>query len=137
MKKLKLLILTMLLICVMPLLVSAGNFDGSVPLLCATVETFECGENGDCQQGTAQSINIPQFLRINFKTKTISGNRVGGEERTTKIDNMVKNEARLILQGTQEGMGWSMLIMESTGKMTITASDVQVGFVVFGACTPQ
>ncbi len=48
-----------------------------------------------------------------------------------------KNEARLILQGTQEGMGWSMVIMESTGKMTLTASGGEVGFVVFGACTPK
>ncbi len=137
MKKLKLLIPTMVLICVTPLLISAGNLDGSVPLLCAVVETFECSENGDCQQGTAQSINFPQFLKINFKTKIISGNRVGGEERTTKIENMEHSNGKLILQGTQNGKGWSMVITEAIGKMTVTASDEEVGFIVFGACTPQ
>jgi len=30
-----------------------------------------------------------------------------------------------------------MVIAEATGKTTITASDDQVGFVVFGACTPR
>jgi hypothetical protein len=30
-----------------------------------------------------------------------------------------------------------MVISEASGKATITASDDQVGFVVFGACTPQ
>jgi hypothetical protein len=104
-------------------LISAGNLDGSVPLLCAVVETFECSENGDCQQGTAQSINFPQFLKINFKTKIISGNRVGGEERTTKIENMEHSNGKLILQGTQNGKGWSMVITEAIGKMTVTASD--------------
>lgn len=137
MKKLNLLIPTMVLICVTPLLISAGNLDGSVPLLCAVVETFECSENGDCQQGTAQSINFPQFLKINFKTKIISGNRVGGEERTTKIENMEHSNGKLILQGTQNGKGWSMVITEAIGKMTVTASDEEVGFIVFGACTPQ
>ena len=137
MKKLNMLILTVFLICVMPFLVSAGNFDGSAPLLCAVVETFECGENGDCQQGTAQSINIPRFLRINFKTKIISGNRVGGEVLTTKIENMERSDGKLILQGTQNGKGWSMVITETTGNMTLSASDDRIGFVVFGACTSQ
>lgn len=137
MKKLNMLILTVFIICFMPFLVSADNFDGSAPLLCAVVETFECGENSDCQQGTAQSINIPQFLRINFKTKIISGNRVGGEERTTKIENMEHTDGKLILQGTQNGKGWSIVITEITGNMTLSASDDRVGFVVFGACTSQ
>ena len=44
---------------------------------------------------------------------------------------------RLILQGTQNGKGWSMVITEATGNMTVTASNDKVGFVVFGACTPQ
>lgn len=136
MKKVQLLILTMFLISVTPLLVSAGDFDGSAPLLCAVVETFDCAENSDCQQGTAHSIDIPQFLRVNFKTKTIVGDRVGEKTRSAKIDNMEYLNKRLILQGTQNGRGWSIVITE-TGNMTITASDDQVGFVVFGACTSQ
>lgn len=136
MKKLKRIVLTMFIIFAIPLLASAGSFDGSAPLLCALVETFECGDVENCQQGTAQDVNIPQFLRIDFKKKMISGNRVGVEKRTTKIDNMAKHDGRLILQGAQEGMGWSIMIKESTGKMTLTASGDEVGFVVFGACTP-
>ncbi len=30
-----------------------------------------------------------------------------------------------------------MVIAEADGMMTITASDDQIAFVVFGACTPQ
>lgn len=43
-------------------------------------------------------------------------------------------EGNLILQGVQNGKGWSMVITEATGKTTIAVSDNQVGFVVFGAC---
>ncbi len=134
MNKIKLMGLALLCIIVTPLSIAAADFDGSKPLLCATIETFECGSGIECQRGTAQSINLPQFLKIDFKEKKISGTRESGEVLTTKIENMERSDGKLVLQGTQNNKGWNMLINEGTGKMTITASDDQVGFVVFGAC---
>ena len=135
MKKMTRIFLPLCIVLVMPQLVFAGDFDGSAPLLCALVETFECDGVQNCQSGTPEDVNIPQFLRIDFKNNMISGKQVGGEKRTTQISNTLKHDGRLILQGTQEGMGWSIVIMESTGKMTLTASGEEVGFAVFGACT--
>ena len=40
-------------------------------------------------------------------------------------------------EGVKDGLGWSMTISESTGKLVLTAFGDQVGFVVFGACTPR
>ena len=135
MKKIKLMGLALLCIIVTPFSIAAADFDGSKPLLCATIETFECGSGIECQRGTSQSINLPQFLKIDFKDKKISGTRESGEVLTTEIENMERGDGKLVLQGTQNNKGWSMLINEATGKMTITVSDDQVGFVVFGACT--
>lgn len=42
----------------------------------------------------------------------------------------------MILQGVEGGRAWSMVIGKETGKMSATVADDQVGFVVFGACTP-
>ncbi len=137
MKKWHGLILTLFLVGLTPLLVSAGDFDGSVPLICTVIETIECGENGKCQNGTADSINIPQFLKVNFKSKTITGKKAEGEVRTTKIEITERSDGKLILQGTQTSKGWSMVIDEANGKMVLTASGDQVGFIVFGACTPK
>ena len=134
MKKIKFMSLAFLCFILTPLSIAAADFDGSRPLLCATIETFECGSDIECQRGTAQSINLPQFLKIDFKDKKISGTRESGEVLSTKIENMERSDGKLVLQGTQNNKGWSMLINEATGKMTITASDDQVGFVVFGAC---
>ena len=133
----KLMSLVLLCLLVTPLPVAAGDFDGSKPLLCAVIDTFECGPGGECEWGNAESINMPQFLKINFKKKTISGTRESGEVRTTEIENMERVDGKLILQGVQNGRAWSMVITEATGKMAVTASDDQVGFVVFGACTPH
>ena len=135
MKKIKFMSLAFLCFILTPLSIAAADFDGSRPLLCATIETFECGFGIECRRGTAQSVNLPQFLKIDFKEKKISGTRESGEVLTTKIENMERSDGKLVLQGTQNNKGWSMLINEATGKMTITASDDQVGFVVFGACT--
>jgi hypothetical protein len=134
MNKIKFMSLAFLCVIVTPLSLAAADFDGSKPLLCATIETFECGSGIECQRGTSQSINLPQFLKIDFKDKKISGTRESGEVLTTKIENMERSDGKLVLQGTENNKGWSMLINEATGKMTITASDDQVGFVVFGAC---
>ena len=137
MNKLKWIIFSVLCICISPLPVVAGDFDGSRQLLCAIIEAFECGLDGDCLELEAEDMNIPEFLNINFKEKKISGTRENGELTTTKIKNMVRTEGNLILQGIENGRAWSMVIAEATGKMVLTASGDQVGFVLFGACLPK
>ena len=114
-----------------------GDFDGSKPLICAVIEVSECVPGGECQLGSAESINIPQFLKINFEGKTISSTPEAGPVRTTKIQNMERADGKLILQGVQNGRAWSMVINETTGKVTMSASDELAGFVIFGACTAQ
>jgi len=137
MNKIVLLILALLLISGLPSHVLAGDFDGSKPLLCAVIETIECTPDGECLRGEAESIDMPAFLKINFSKKTISGTRQDGTVRTTEIKSMEQVDGKLILQGVQNGKGWTMIVSEATGEATITASDDQVGFVVFGACIGQ
>jgi len=49
---------------------------------------------------------------------------------------MARFDGKLVFQGMGEELAWSMAISEQTGKMVITASGEEVGFVLFGACTP-
>lgn len=143
MNKLKLLGLALLIIFIMPLPVTAGDFDGSQPLLCAFMDIIECNAGGECFEVTAESVNAPQFLRIDFRKKNISATRASGDKRTTKIERMERIDGKLVLQGVEDGeegvrdgLGWSLAIGEATGKLVLTASGDQVGFVIFGACTP-
>ncbi len=135
MSKTKKAILLTLFIFFMPLTSTAGDFDGSKPLICAVMEDFDCIPGDECLSGTAESMNIPQFLKIDFKEKVITGKGGDGKVRSTTVKNMERVDGKMILQGIQNGKAWSMVITEATGKMTITAADDQVGFVVFGACT--
>ena len=135
MKKIKLSVLVLICVFIAPVLAGAGDFDGSKPLLCAVIQTFGCGADGECTRGVAKDIDIPQFLKIDFEKKTISSTPEAGPVRVTKIKNMERLEGRLFLQGVQNGRAWSMTINEASGQATLSASDDQVGFIVFGACT--
>ena len=50
---------------------------------------------------------------------------------------MTQSEGMLILQGAQNGRGWTINITEASGEAVITVSDPLSGFVLFGACTPR
>src|SRR6516162_9078693 len=62
---------------------SAADFDGSNPLICATIEALDCVAGQDCTKGRAVDMGAPPFLRIDFAKKTI-----GGPKRTTTILSM-------------------------------------------------
>ena len=137
MKTSVLLILALLLTNCFPGQVLAEDFDGTKPLLCATIEVYECQRGEQCQERTSESIDIPQFLTFDFKKKTITGTRQDKNVKTANIESQTVMDGRLVLQGAQNGRGWSIVIAEETAKMTLTASDDQAGFVVFGVCTPK
>jgi hypothetical protein len=135
MNKIKFMGIAFLCLILTPLSIAAAQFDGSVPLLCAVIQIVECEAGGDCYPVQPEVANIPRFLKINFKKKTISATEETGRKGVTQIKNIDHVNGNMILQGSENGRGWTMVISEDTGKMSATVSDDQVGFVVFGAST--
>ena len=111
---------------------AAGKHDGSAPLLCVPIGVTECGAEGECKRGTAESVNLPQFIRIDVKGMTI---RSEEQKRESPIRTVEHMNGKLILQGSQGERGWTMLIAEDTGLLSATVTADGEGFVVFGACT--
>jgi hypothetical protein len=124
-----------LLMCAALIKPATAAFDGSSPLLCAVVDILECGAGNGCQDSTVEIANIPQFLRIDFENKMVSGTVESGEKREVGIKNSGRAEGKMVLQGGQGGRGWNMVIGEVTGRMSATISGDGFGFVIFGACT--
>ncbi len=130
-------------LCVVASMATADDFDGSKPLLCSTATLSECIPGGVCEQVTSESINAPDFLRIDFKKKTVSVDAPGQEDRPpSPIKSSTTIDEKLFLQGAddgvegvRDGLAWSIAIDQNTGKMVLTASGDAVGFVIFGACT--
>ena len=119
----------------LPVPLMAATYDGSVPLLCATVTVLECEETGECPRRTVESVNLPQFVKINTQQQTLSA--VGQSETTTPIKRLEHLDGRLILQGGEAGRGWSLVITEETGKLSAAIVEDGGTFVIFGACIPQ
>ena len=114
---------------------AAARYDGSMPLLCVPIIVFECADDSpdaECKRRTAASVNLPQFLNVDTKAMKVHTGAGGRESPVRNIEHLNGN---LIVQGGQDGRGWTMTVVEETGKMSATISSDGEGFVVFGACT--
>ena len=128
----------------------ASDFDGSKLLLCAIMETAECVPGDVCVAGSAESVNLPTFINIDFKKKMITGRNTPGQpsadkpkttkkgheikSRDTKIMRVEKGNGVTLLQGAQYGRGWSMALNQASGQRTIRRAGGGVSFAFYGAC---
>ena len=114
----------------------AGDFDGSKPLICAALVAIACQSNGECKQGTVESLNIPQFFWVDVAAKTVGERDPDGQIRTSVIQSVTQSDTYLVLQGSKESLGWSGTISKTSGKLTLSGSKGSSAMVVYGACTP-
>jgi len=115
--------------------VSAGGFDGSSNLVCAAIDVVACTEGTVCLHGQARTFDLPEFLAIDFKQKVVRATEESGHKQVSPIKNVEQTGTQMVLQGVENGHGWSMSIDHKTGRITTTVSGEEVGFMVFGACT--
>lgn len=81
------------------------------------------------------AVAIPSFLRINFDDRVISGKRANGDDLKADIKSVHRTEEGVLLQGVDEGLGWSMTLTEEGGSMSLAVSGDLAGYVIFGNCT--
>ena len=122
---------------------TAGDFDGSKPVLVSVARILECTRVEGCRDVSADSVGLPQFLKIDFAKKVIRPSRGKEDIPDTAIERSEEVDGKLILQGAEDGyekmrdgLGWSLAIAEDSGQVVLTASGDQVAFVVFGAAIP-
>ena len=113
----------------------AEQVDGSKNAICASLSAIVCEAGTECERGTSESVNVPQFFRIDFGAQVIRATRPTGEEIASKIRGKARDQGELILQGVENGRGWSMAISEKTGRATLTVAGDEIAYTVFGACT--
>ena len=117
---------------------AAADFDGSRDLLCVPTDAIQCEGAGNCFRVAVEEVNLPRFVNVEFKQKRLRGTLLGGEEQTTAIQNVLTPvDGRTILQGAENGRGWSMTIDQTTGDMSVAIAGDDIGFILFGVCTVQ
>ncbi len=110
---------------------AAADFDGSKPLLCASQKVLDLVSPEKIVSGLPGELGAPQFMRVDFTKKTITGTN-----RATPIRLMEKGEQQILMQGTEMDLGWTMAVNSIDGSMTASMVDEGGAIVVFGACTP-
>ncbi|BCG00400.1 hypothetical protein PPGU19_049680 [Paraburkholderia sp. PGU19] len=121
-----------ILVCSTPTWVSGADFDGSKPLLCATIDAHFCDIGEVCFRTLPGILGAPDFVRLNFARKLVINS-----QRSTPIRYMESGDGQLLLQGTELGYGWSIVLDTKTGGMSATLVNRDDVFVLFGTCTPS
>ena len=110
---------------------SWAAFDGSTPMLCAISTIMECDADGECERHSSSDHPDFRFLRVDVKGRKI----MAGKNRQTEIKSTMRIDGRLILQGGENGRGWSATIMEESGRLAAGVVADDFTFALFGACT--
>jgi len=106
-------------------------------ILCAPGQVSHCVVNGDCSSELPEDENIPEFIEVDLKRKTLATTRASGENRSTPIHNISRESGYIYLLGVEGGRSFSMVISEITGDLTfVVAADGETA-AMFGDCTPD
>jgi hypothetical protein len=116
-------------------LVVADDVTDSDQLLCSAGEVVVCFEGGECMEVLPWELNVPQFVVVDLKKKTISTTKASGENRSTPIRTLNRDGEAIVFQGIEAGRAFSFTIDKRTGLLTVAVSRDGLTVSVFGACT--
>ena len=114
---------------------AAAKLDISRNLICATIDVVGCVEGGDCLKGHAKDFDLPQFVVVDAEKKLVRATDETGHKEISPVKNLENSGNELILQGVENGKGWSIVINQENGEMAATVAGKDVSFMVFGVCT--
>ena len=116
----------------------ADDVTGANRLLCHADTINICYDDGTCEAGSADALNLPQFIEVDLVAKRLSTTKASGLNRATAIESLKRPEGAgtLVLQGFEKGRAFSFVIEEKTGAVTIAVAGPSRGVTAFGACTP-
>ncbi len=75
---------------------SANALDMDKPVLCASIDVYECVDGGGCSEVLPEEVDAPTFFRLDLKKQTIRVTRAAAPE---KAANFAELDGRLVMQG--------------------------------------
>ena len=113
----------------------ADPLTGVNRLVCAASQVQICLEGDTCYSASPWELDVPEFVVIDLKKKSISTTKASGDDRSTTFNNSVRSEGNIFLQGLEAGRAFSFVIDEATGYMSVAVARDGMVVSVFGACT--
>lgn len=115
----------------------ADELTGADQILCSAAQATVCSIDGSCTSEPPWKLDIPQFIEVDLAQKTLSTTEASGENRSTSIKNLERDEGVIVLQGYENGRAFSFMIAEEDGMASIAVARDGLSVAVFGACTPM
>lgn len=109
----------------------AGAYDGSRPFVCAVTAILECAASGLCERHIADDETAPALLKFDIGGQTVTT----GTARKSAVKTVTRLDGQLVVQGGEDGRGWSATVDENTGRMAVAIVDSDYTFSLFGTCT--
>ena len=120
----------------------AADFDGTETLMCSFAQITECDAGEECLSVTNESVDAPDFVKLDFKKKQVVATSAGVDSAPDDMDNVINLANYIVVQGVQGGaegtansFAWSATIDHQSGQITLAAAGEKAVFAVFGACT--
>jgi hypothetical protein len=113
----------------------ADDVTESDRMLCALSKIMLCVEDGECFPLSVLDADIPQFLIVDLKKKTITPTAASSDNRVSNIANLARDNGRTFLQGVENDGAYSILIEDDLGHFTGAVARDGIALSVFGACT--
>ena len=115
----------------------ADDVTGKSELLCSAAQATRCFADGDCKTGPPWKWDIPMFIEIDLDGKKLSTTAASGENRSTPIRSVEREDGLIFLQGIEGGRAFSFVITEETGFLSVGVATEGMAVAAFGGCTPK
>jgi hypothetical protein len=119
---------------ILPGVALAQGLDDSKPMRCALAEAAECDLMAACTDVTLEQVDLPDELRVDFAAKQITSS---DNKRSSPIHALESSDQVLVLQGHQDGRGWTMVVDRVTGHMSASLASNEGAFILAGGCTAE
>ena len=123
-----------MMLCVSVAANAESKTDGSSNMICATFSITACVDGIRCADGEARTFDMPEFMWVDFKKKSIHADYDSEKTADSSFKNFQSTGSQLIIQGVENDHGWSMAISKETGRMSLAVVGEEVTFTMFGAC---
>jgi len=135
-KAFRMLVLTAMLFASLATNLWADDVTDADRLLCASIEATRCDLDG-CTTDDPVMLNIPQFLVIDLVNKRLETTAASGQNRSTPITTVAREDGDVFIQGIEGGRAFSFVIHEASGELNAAvAASGGTSTAVFAACTP-
>ena len=111
------------------------SITGEQDLVCASQDVLVCTDGVVCTQGNARSFDLPSFMFVKFKSRSIRAVDEDGSELTSPIKTHEVTDKTLIMQGYENHRGWTVAVDRRDGTFNLSSTGHDVNFMIMGACT--